>query len=83
MNKLHFLVAIQMFSSNIRTDINLICLTTFGRGESGVGLRGRVLDSKHVGVRSRATELPCLHDVIDMNIFFKMVSIQELVKMFT
>ena len=26
MNKLHFLVAIHMFSSNIRTDINLTCL---------------------------------------------------------
>ena len=41
-----------------------------------------MLASKYVGVRSRATELPCLYDVINMNIFFKMVSIQELMKMF-
>ena len=38
-------------------------------------LRGRVLASKHVGVRYRATELPCVYDVINMDIIFKMLSI--------
>ena len=40
-------------------------------------MRGEgVLASKHIGVISRATELPCLHDVINMNIVFKILSIK-------
>ena len=43
-----------------------------------MGLRGDgVLASKHVGVRSRATELPCLYHVINMNIVFKILPINH------